>query len=123
MSHVVYRCSQLCCVRGGSHVGECEECAHLDFTERVADVYRPHRRAVKQAVRHRAKNNVHGRVFIAAYAYMLGCPDAVPYVRRRVRIRNGAYLIRAHLGGRRAMNWRQALVGSCFALAQTMARL
>jgi hypothetical protein len=92
MSQIVFRCNQIVC----ADVREpapwcCQHCTNL-FSERVADVYRPHRRAVMQALwgNTTSASRLHmPRVFLQA---RLGCPDARAWVRRRKRLANGTCL-------------------------------
>lgn len=71
----------------------CKGCPSYEVNvERVADVYRPHRRAVVQALwgNTTSESRLHmPRVFLKA---RLGCPDARAWVRRRRRVVNGTFL-------------------------------
>jgi len=96
MSHVVYFCDSAVCVfeHWGKHY--CAGCNHLEFSEQVADVYRPHRRMVTQSCWHlswMANRDHFPRVLLQA---RLGCPAARAWVKRKRRIENGTFLTRMH---------------------------
>jgi hypothetical protein len=114
MSHLAYFCSEQQCFRGGSHVGACDDCDLLSFSEHVADIYRPHRRAVIQSMdwaKQRAWNRGIPGVYFQA---RLGCPDAVAWVRRKKRLESGTYLTRMHWARRpRAQRVRFGMCRVC----------
>jgi len=94
MSHVAFICDQQQCFRGGSHVGECQDCDLLAFSERVADVYRPHRRAVMQAQAHTMDIRNTWRAPLVYLKARLGCPEARAWLRRKRRLESGTFLTR-----------------------------
>lgn len=77
---------------------DCAMCINLSG-ERVADVYRPHRRAVVESMKLRRVPGMGDGYRVVAREARLGCPDARAWVRRRKRLANGTLL------GRWSWSW------------------
>jgi hypothetical protein len=99
MSHYVYFCELPWECKILPTGNDCATCQNLDFAERVADVYRPHRRAVVQSMKLRRVPGMGDGYRVVAREARLGCPDARAWVRRRRRVANGTRM------GRWSWSW------------------